>query len=126
MIILDFCKAFDKVPHQRLFRLKLQQFGIRDNVLGWIQRSQQVVLLGTKSDEVPVTSSVPQGTVLGPLLFLVYINDIANNFDSHMRLFADDCLLYRVISNVDDCAKLQRGITHFFALWLGKYMANVL
>ena len=97
LIILDFCKAFDKVPHQRLL-LKLNQFGIKGNILRWIEsfltsRTQKVVLEGATSNQVHVTSGVPQGTVLGPLLFLIYINDIENNIDSQLRLFVDDCLL---------------------------------
>ena len=115
LIILDFCKAFDKVPHQRLL-LKLNQFGIKGNILRWIEsfltsRTQQVVLEGATSNQVHVTSGVPQGTVLGPLLFLIYINDFENNIDSQLRLFADDCLLYRVIKSARDCVNLQNDIS---------------
>ena len=115
LIILDFCKAFDKVPHQRLL-LKLNQFGIKGNILRWIEsfltsRTQQVVLEGTTSNQVHVNSEVPQGTVLGPLLFLIYINDIENNNDSQLRLFADYCFLYRVIKSACDCVNLQNDIS---------------
>ena len=115
LVIMDFCKAFDKVPHNRLM-LKLQQCGIEDPIHGWLkcfltQRSQQVVLEGTKSEEATVASGVPQGTVLGPLLFLIYINDIHDNIDSQMRLFADDCLIHRVIKSDADCVKLQNDLS---------------
>ena len=77
--LLDFSKAFDKVPHQRLNN-KLKCFGIRDNTLNWISpflhnRTQLVLLDNVKSSTTFVDSGVPQGTILGPLPFLFYIND---------------------------------------------------
>jgi hypothetical protein len=101
--ILDFSKAFDTVAHQRLL-VKLRYYGVRGNTERWIaswltNRRQQVVVDGEASEPVLVTSGVPQGTVLGPLMFLIYINDIGENLDERTRikLFADDCLLYRSI-----------------------------
>ena len=95
LAVLDFSKAFDKVPHQRLVQ-KLQFYGITGPTVRWIEsflsgRSQKVVVDGAQSLECPVISGVPQGTVLGPLLFLLFINDIAENIKSPIRLFADDC-----------------------------------
>ena len=69
-----------------------------------------MVVNGVKSDWVSVLSCVPQGTVLGPLLFSLNINDFTNDIDSKLRLFADDCVRYREIKNGEDTVKLQEGI----------------
>ena len=113
-ILLDFSKAFDKVPHQRLLN-KCESYGIRGSVLQWItsflhKRTQKVVLEGETSKIANVTSGVPQGTVLGPLLFLIYINDLPAQVKSTVRLFADDCLLYRKIKDENDSAILQKDL----------------
>ena len=102
---LDFSKAFDSVPHQRLF-LKLNHVGIRGRYLKWVTafltgREQRVIIQGQSSSWAKVTSGVPQGTALGPLLFLIYINDLASAIQhSSIRLFADDCVLFKAISGV--------------------------
>ena len=113
-IVLDFSKAFDRVPHQRLLR-KLHHCGVKGPLLSWTenfltQRFQRVVVDGQSSDWVPVTSGGLQGTVLGPLLFLTYINDIPPGITSKKRLFADDCLIYRSISNITDSTELQKDL----------------
>ena len=106
VLFLDFSKAFDSVPHNRLLE-KLRYYGIDGKHNTLISsllhcRRQRVVINGTSSSWVPVTSGVPQGTVMGPILFLIYINDIQQGITSHMRLFADDSIIYKEIrSNAD-------------------------
>ena len=73
-------------------------------------RQQRVVVNGAKSDWVPVLSGVPQGTVLGPSLFSLYINDISTDIDSEIRLFADDCVCYQEVTDTEDTLKLQKDI----------------
>ena len=112
--ILDFEKAFDTPPHE-LLKSKLFRYGIGGKTLKWIDsflcfRQQRVVVNGVKSDWAPVLSGVPQGTVLGPLLFSLYINDISSDIESEIRLFADDCVCYREIKDEKDTMKLQRDI----------------
>ena len=123
-ILLDFSKGFDKVVHQRLLQ-KLQYYGIRGYLNDWVadflkDRQQEVVLEGTHSSATQVTSGVPQGTVLGPLLFLVYINDMPEGIDSTMRLFADDSLLYRIIHTKEDQSILQEDLRKL-ELWEHKW-----
>ena len=114
--ILDFEKAFDTPPHE-LLKSKLFSYGIGGKTLKWIDsflcfRQQRVVVNGVKSDWAPVLSGIPQGTVLGTLLFSLYINDISSDIESEIRLFADDCVCYREIKDEKDTMKLQRDIRH--------------
>ena len=83
-------------------------------------RKQHVVIHGSTSTWVPVTSGVPQGSVLGPLLFLIYINDIVVNIQSTIRLFADDCVLYREIRDINDCKILQSDLNKLYT-WQHKW-----
>lgn len=113
-VVLDFSKAFDRVPHQRLLH-KLDYYGIRGKVNNWIgaflnNRTQRVVVDGSSSTSCAVRSGVPQGTVLGPVLFLTFINDITENIHSNIRLFADDCLVYRAIKGQEDNNLLQKDM----------------
>ena len=92
--------------------IKLEHYRVRGTTLQWIRsflsdRTQKVVVEGKSSCSTPVTSSVPQGTVLGPLLFLAYINDLPSKVNVKARLFADDCLLYRHIKTDKDAESLQ-------------------
>ena len=113
-ILLDFSKAFDKVCHRKLL-IKLNHYGITGNIHTWItdflhNRTQRVLVRGTFSEPIAVKSGVPQGTVLGPLLFLVYINDMPDTVKSKIALFADDTYLYKSIKSEDDIAALQNDI----------------
>ena len=104
---MDFAKAFDKVPHKRLlYKLHYMYYGI--TVLS--ERYQKVVLDGQASNPVLVISGVPQGLVLGPVLFLIFINDLPDNIRSYVRLFADDCVLYRNIKSLTDRQILQEDL----------------
>ena len=124
LILLEFSKAFDKVNHQKLL-YKLSCFYVKGNTLNWIQsfligRTQTVVLDGESSEEVKVTSGVPQGSVLGPLLFLLYINDLPENIQSQVRLFADDTAVYLTVTNMQDSQVLQsdlESLQHWERTW---------
>ena len=126
-VILDFAKAFDTVPHKRLLH-KLRFYGIRGSLLSWMSdfltnREQRVVIQGKSSKSVHVDSGVPQGTVLGPLLFLCYINNLPDGLTSKVCLFADDCLLFRPINNNSDCLALQKDL-HKLSGWEKKWQMN--
>ena len=101
---------------QRRLLNKLKHYGITGNLVKWIEqwltkRNQQVTLENHVSSKLPVKSGVPQGTVLGPLMFLLYINDIDENISSTVRLFADDCVMYRIIDSLEDSLCLQRDLS---------------
>ena len=125
VIFLDFEKAFDSVPHDRLL-LKLERFGITGSLLSWLSnflqgRSQRVVIEGCQSDWAPVTSGVPQGSILAPLLFILYVNDIPESLSSPAEMFADDMLIYNY------CPPSQTSITTQESLdkvtdWCGSWL----
>ena len=113
-VYLDFRKAFDSVPHKRLIK-KLEGYGITGNLLKWLKnflndRKQRVVINGKSSKWSDVLSGIPQGSILGPLLFIIYINDLPGVVGSVCKLFADDCKLYRNIESEADMMELQEDI----------------
>ena len=130
MIYCDFMKAFDKVPHGRLI-YKLQKYGVEGDLLGWVSsflsnRSQEVVVNDSRSKSAPVTSGIPQGSVLGPLLFVVYINDLPDvvDKDTFIYLFADDTKAFRLIRGHEDRVQLQKDINKMVEwsnTWLLKF-----
>ena len=131
MLVLDFAKAFDTVAHQRLLT-KAHHFGLRGPLHSWISsfligRTQSVIVDGASSSEANVISGVPQGTVLGPTLFLLFINDLAAQTSSTVRLFADDCVMYQQISSQGDCQSLQHDLDSLDAwskTWLMQFNAT--
>merc|ERR1711911_503815 len=114
ILYLDFKKAFDKVPHKRLLS-KVRSLGIIDEVSDWIEdwlnnRQQRVVINGASSDWQNVTSGVPQGSVLGPLLFIIYINDLDLGLTSKINKFADDTKIGINAGNNSAVIELQRDL----------------
>ena len=108
-VFLDICKAFDKVWYEGLI-FKLKQNSISGELLHVLSnflsnRKQRVVLNGQKSSWTNVHAGVPQGSIVGPLLFLIYINDLSDNLTSNAKLFADDTSLFSVVHNVNTSAK---------------------
>ena len=125
-VFCDISKAFDRVWHRGLL-FKLQKSGISGRLLTWFEnylsdRTQCVVLSGTHSDIVHISAGVPQGSILGPLLFLIYINDIVEDIHCKIRLFADDTTLYIIVDNPLHAAITLNSdlekINHWASRWL--------
>ena len=116
-VFFDLTKAFDSVPHRQLIA-KLEAIGLNAYLINRIKnylthRTQSVVLNGASSQPLPVLSGVPQGSVLGPLLLLLYINDICDagiSNGSKLVLYVDDILLYPAVDSPDDYALLQYNV----------------
>ena len=129
VVFCDVSKAFDRVWHKGLL-CKLRAAGITGSLQFWLssylsERRQRVILPGTQSDWNYIHAGVPQGSILGPLLFLLYINDIVNDIESNIRLFADDTSLFLVVDNPNTAAETLNTdlekITEWAKTWLVKF-----
>ena len=114
VIFLDYSKAFDSVPHKRLIK-QVQSFGIEGEALRWIEaflntRRQKVLANGAQSNWYPVVSGIPQGSILGPILFSLFVNDIPKEIRSHISMFADDSKIYLPLHTDMDNYQLQQDI----------------
>ena len=114
ILYCDFKKAFDSVPHHRLM-LKVKSFGIGGKIEKWIEdfitgRRQRVCINDKKSDWIDVSSGVPQGSVLGPLLFVIFINDLPDAIDCLCKMYADDTKIYQAVNNAADAHMFQENI----------------
>ena len=114
-IYLDFQKAFDSVPHERLLEKLDKLAGVKGDLLRWIRayltdRWQRVKVRTASSSLRKVTSGVPQGSVLGPLLFMIYINDLPEGIKSFMSMFADDTKVLKRIEDEESCRELQNDL----------------
>jgi ribonucleases P/MRP protein subunit RPP40 len=113
-IFFDLAKAFDKVPHQRLLA-KVKAHGITGRLYEWVQhwllgRRQCVCIDGTQSDWLKIMSGVPQGSVLGPVLFLIYINDLDCTLTNWILKFADDTKLFGIANDTAACQGIQADV----------------
>ena len=114
VIYLDIKKAFDSIPHNRLL-LKLQKCGFEGNILNWVKdflqhRRQRVCIEDVLSAWQPISSGVPQGSVLGPILFIIYMNNLPNGIQSMCRIFADDTEAFSRITSRQNQEYLQEDL----------------
>ena len=133
VIYTDFEKAFDKVPHRRLLS-KLHSYGVNEELILWINsflcgRTQCVKINSSISDPKPVLSGIPQGSVLGPLLFIIFINDLPLSCQNlcDMFLFADDAKMYKCVESQQDSDSLNecfKYMVDWSADWLMKLNIN--
>lgn len=127
-IFIDLSKAFDTVIHSKLL-CKLNAILKNPSLVQWIsnflsERTQSVCFNSAESSIMDVSSGVPQGSVLGPLLFLLYINDLPSNINSSIRLYADDCVLYQVINSQNDHQVLNESFANFCS-WCSKWQMKI-
>ena len=124
-VYLDFAKAFDKVPHKRLIE-KLKAYGIEGKIVNWISdflhnRQQVVQINNAKSTPSKVKSGIPQGSVLGPILFIIFINDLPDTIESSLKIFADDTKIFRIVESLADKEKFEKDLTRLME-WSNKWL----
>jgi hypothetical protein len=124
VVFCDISKAFDRVWHKRLL-FKLKQSGISGHLLNWFEnylsgRSQRVVINGSNSDWLSINAGVLQESILDPLLFLIFINDIVQDIDAQINLFADDTSLYLVVDDPIETAETLNGDLDKIHIWSEK------
>ena len=128
-VFLDMSKAFDKVWHKGLI-YKLERAGVRGNLLNWLKsylsgRTMRVVIEGQYSEWKNIEAGVPQGSILGPLLFLIYINDIADEIESDPHTYADDTNLLKPFKNVDDAVQTINRDLNKIVAWAQKWKVTM-
>ena len=128
VVFVDFSKAFDKVPHQRLLR-KLEAYGVHGRLLSWIcdfltDRQVQVQVNGSFSETILASSGVPQGSVLGPELFKIYVNDIPSTIHTECLLYADDLKLWAPITSQQDAEDFQQSLD-LLSAWTKEWLLPI-
>ena len=128
VVFFDISKAFDRVWHKGLLK-KLEYIGITGELLLWFEnylsnREQRVIIRNGKSDFKAIGAGVPQGSILGPILFLIFINDIVENISSHIRLFADDTTLFLIVNNPNETALTLNSDIDKIVDWSNKWFVT--
>ena len=128
VVFCDVSKAFDRVWHRGLL-IKLKSIGVRGKLFDWFanyltDRKQQVQIENISSDMLSVDAGVPQGSILGPLLFLVYINDIVRNIQANIRLFADDTSLSILVNSPNEAANILNNDLNTISLWANTWLVS--
>jgi hypothetical protein len=128
VVFCDISKAFDRLWHKGLLR-KLESIGIRGSLLSWVknylsERKQRVVINNSTSSWRDINVGVPQGSILGPLLFIVFINDILTDINSTIKLFADDTSLYLIVDDPQETAHTLNDDLVKLHAWSTKWLVN--